>query len=98
MLRSRIDRAGSPAPEPGRRRRPKSLAALAAGTTASLLLGAGLALGGAARPTRPSPTPPARPPPAAASRWPTSTSGRSTRTRTTPRRSRTPAWPGSWTT
>ncbi|MEU9079715.1 glycosyl hydrolase family 18 protein [Kitasatospora sp. NPDC004745] len=50
MLRSRIERAGAPAPEGGRRRRPKSLAAIAAGTAASVLLGAGLALtgGGAA--------------------------------------------------
>ncbi|MGV9269390.1 glycosyl hydrolase family 18 protein [Kitasatospora sp. NPDC003701] len=48
MLRSRIERAGTPAQEGGRRRRPKSLAALAVGTTASLLLGAGLALTGGA--------------------------------------------------
>ncbi|MFJ7911121.1 glycosyl hydrolase family 18 protein [Kitasatospora sp. NPDC096204] len=46
MLRSRIERAGTPAPQGGRRRRPKSMAAIAAGTTASLLLGAGLALSG----------------------------------------------------
>ncbi|MFJ9953627.1 glycosyl hydrolase family 18 protein [Kitasatospora sp. NPDC091207] len=48
MLRSRIERAGTPAPDGGRRRRPKSLAAIAVGTTASLLLGAGLALTGGA--------------------------------------------------
>ena len=46
MLRSRIERAGTPAPSGPRRRRPKGLAAVAAGTTASLLLGAGLALSG----------------------------------------------------
>lgn len=46
MLRSRIERAGAPVQEGGRRRRSKSLTAIAAGTTASLLLGAGLALSG----------------------------------------------------
>ncbi|MQS12029.1 glycoside hydrolase [Streptomyces kaniharaensis] len=51
MLRSRIERAEAPAQEGVRRRRPKSLAAIAAGTTASLLLGAGLALSGGAAAT-----------------------------------------------